>query len=236
MEYKHTIEIISRNLEELEMLISGFYSRKNIPAIEMDLALSKLRDMYDVLMMIKQAELKHEDTVQPGNYDQQAPTPTVTDTKKEEEKKVIPTEVTEKQEDEKTVTRTEQQPEKEETTTKREKQPEILSDTFKSRTASLNENLGQSKFSKDYGSSWMSKPISDLKNAIGLNDKFLFINELFKGDAEKYNHTMEILNNAANFNEAYNYLMENFDWDMDGELVQNMLNLIRRKLIIHKNE
>ena len=125
---------------------------------------------------------------------------------------------------------------KETTTVKKEKQPEILSDTFQDKTASLNENLGQSKYNKDYSSFWMTKPLTNLNDAIGLNDKFLFINELFRGDTEKYNQTMEILNDASNFNEAYNYLMETFNWDMDGELVQNMLNLIRRKLIIHKNE
>ena len=238
MDYKYTIEMISRNLEELEVLISGFYSQKRIPSIELDLALAKLRDMYDVLLMIKQSS--HEsDEVTSGKSlrvtsdEKMASLP--------EEKKVLQSEQKSDAQQVKTTSKStneeiNEQSGKKEVAEKKEKHPEILSDTFQNKTASLNEDLGQTKYSKDYSSYWMTKPLINLKDAIGLNDKFLFINELFKGDADKYNQTLEILNNASNFNEAYNYLMENFDWDMDGELVQNMLNLIRRKLIIHKNE
>ncbi len=241
MDYKYTIEMISRNLEELEILISGFYSQKRIPPIELDLALAKLRDMYDVLLMIKQSG---QESARTSFSEKENPTVSV-------EKSAISPEVETKPEQDvpsdakqKIVTSeravkdsAEQLDSKKETTTvKKEKQPEILSDTFQDKTASLNENLGQSKYNKDYSSFWMTKPLTNLNDAIGLNDKFLFINELFRGDTEKYNQTMEILNDASNFNEAYNYLMETFNWDMDGELVQNMLNLIRRKLIIHKNE
>ena len=240
MDYKYTIEMISRNLEELEILISGFYSQKRIPHIELDLALAKLRDMYDVLLMIKQSGQESGSAKSPEENDPSvfAEKPESSpEAKKKPEQDTSPEAEQKKETGEKIINDTAEQPDsKKDTTVKKEKDPEILSDTFQDKTALLNENLGQSKYNKDYSSFWMTKPLTNLKDAIGLNDKFLFINELFRGDTEKYNQTIEVLNNASNFNEAYNYLMENFNWDMDNELVQNMLNLIRRKLIIHKNE
>jgi hypothetical protein len=45
----------------------------------------------------------------------------------------------------------------------------------------VNENLGKNKENKDLTSRLQSKPITDLRASIGINEKFLFIKELFKG-------------------------------------------------------
>lgn len=44
--------------------------------------------------------------------------------------------------------------------------------------------------------------VRDLKTAIGINDKFLFINELFKGDPSVYNKAIDNLNTAGGAHEA----------------------------------
>jgi len=44
--------------------------------------------------------------------------------------------------------------------------------------------------------------IRDLKMAIGINDKFLFINELFKGDPSVYNQAIDNLNTVNGMQEA----------------------------------
>lgn len=44
--------------------------------------------------------------------------------------------------------------------------------------------------------------ISDIKTVIGINDKFLFINDIFKGEMTAYNNTIEKLNLTTNFPEA----------------------------------
>ena len=41
------------------------------------------------------------------------------------------------------------------------------------------------------------KPVSDLISAIGINDKFLFLNELFGGSMEKYNKSIRSLNSFS---------------------------------------
>ncbi|MBE0639100.1 MAG: hypothetical protein IH598_11320 [Bacteroidales bacterium] len=48
--------------------------------------------------------------------------------------------------------------------------------------------------------------ISDIKAAIGINDKFTFINDIFKGEITKYNEGIEKLNNMEHYHEALDYI------------------------------
>lgn len=50
--------------------------------------------------------------------------------------------------------------------------------------------------------------LSDLKSAIGLNEKFLFINKVFRGDAGDYKNAIEKFNALNHFHEALEYLDE----------------------------
>ncbi|MBN2348942.1 MAG: hypothetical protein JXJ22_08905 [Bacteroidales bacterium] len=234
MEYKNTLEIVSEHLQEVNEMISNFYNLKKIPAIEMDLALSKIRNLYDVLLMIKHSETQR--------------LALETEHKSETAGKGITQEKSQASENIELELENikEQNPVKEEEVAKttsehiskplQDSEPRIISDRFKSKSTSINENLGKTAYRKDLSSQLQSKPISNIANAIGLNDKFLIIKTLFNGNADQYNETLLMLNSASNFNEAFNYLVENFDWDMDSEIVQKLLELIRRKLIISKNE
>ena len=46
----------------------------------------------------------------------------------------------------------------------------------------------------------------DLKTLISINDKFLFINELFDGNLREYNENLEALNGFSDFNSALEFL------------------------------
>ena len=73
-------------------------------------------------------------------------------------------------------------------------------------------------------------------SAIAINDRFTFIRELFNGDSPAFEHAIKVLNEASNFNDAYNYMTQHYDWDMDSEAVQLLLDIIRRKYIISRHE
>ena len=75
-----------------------------------------------------------------------------------------------------------------------------------------------------------------MAKAIGINERFLYIRELFDNDAKKYEQAIQIINNAPNFNEAYNYMIREYTWDMDSEMVQELLEIIRRKYITGQHE
>jgi hypothetical protein len=98
------------------------------------------------------------------------------------------------------------------------------------------DNLAEKSSRDNLSTKLQSKPISDIASAIGINDKFQLIRDLFNGDTATFNKTLEILNGSANFNEAFSYINETFDWDMEDPSVQLILDLVRRKFIVKKDE
>lgn len=82
------------------------------------------------------------------------------------------------------------------------------------------------------------KPIDDLKSGIGLNEKFLFIRELFGNDHLAYAEAIEKLNQAAGIAEAEQVLAEDIlpkqQWDLDTEAALSFLHLIYRRFAKHQ--
>jgi hypothetical protein len=125
-------------------------------------------------------------------------------------------------------------PRQQATSPKETSEAQILSDRFKGR-ATLHETLHQN-LGKDGQYHSQGKPVENLMTAIAINDRFTFIRELFNGDSPAFEHAIRVLNEASNFNDAYNYMIQNYDWDMDSEAVQLLLDIIRRKYIISRHE
>ena len=70
------------------------------------------------------------------------------------------------------------------------------------------ERIGD-KLAKDPGrrlSDQIKTPVKNLRQAIGLNEKFQFINQLFHGDSGKYNSAVDFLNNCGNMEAATTYI------------------------------
>lgn len=72
--------------------------------------------------------------------------------------------------------------------------------------------------------------ISDLRKAIGINDKFLMIKDLFGGNAAKYEATIDVLNEFEDLDDCIIYIAENFAWNPDSEGAKLLMSLIERKL------
>ena len=78
------------------------------------------------------------------------------------------------------------------------------------------------------------KPITDLTTAIGINDKFLLLNELFGGSMEKYNRSIKALNNFTTHLGAVTYMSElqiEFQWDCESEAYKKLSDLVERRFI-----
>lgn len=72
--------------------------------------------------------------------------------------------------------------------------------------------------------------ITSLRQAIGLNDKFLMIRDLFAGDTERYEATIDTLDEFDDLDECIIYIVENFRWNPDLEAAKLLVSLIERKL------
>lgn len=78
------------------------------------------------------------------------------------------------------------------------------------------------------------KPVSDLISAIGINDKFLFLNELFGGSMEKYNKSIRSLNSFSTLLGAKTYMSElqiEFQWDCNSDAYKKLADLVERRFI-----
>jgi len=112
------------------------------------------------------------------------------------------------------------------------KEKEILAERYRKNQTYINELLAQGYQKKDISSLMQSKAIKNIEVSVGVNEKFLFIKELFSGDTDTYLKTIRKLNNAANFNEAFNYIHSTFSWNLESEAAQKLLDLVRRRFIV----
>jgi len=106
--------------------------------------------------------------------------------------------------------------------------PEIVANKFQSKKF-VHDNIAKKNIKKDVSSKMQSKSINDINSAIGLNDKFIFIRELFGNDKKHYHETIQVLNNFDIYENAVNFLNENFDWDSDDPNYERLKELVRRK-------
>jgi hypothetical protein len=78
-----------------------------------------------------------------------------------------------------------------------------------------------------------TEKINDLKTAIPLSHKFLYIKELFQDKAEDYTRAIDELEKKQDFAMAVNYLKDNFAipnrWDFSDSVVREFLNLVERR-------
>lgn len=84
---------------------------------------------------------------------------------------------------------------------------------------------------KDMASEIVRKErITDLKQAIGINDKFLLLRDLFGGDTERYERTIDRLNAFDDLDDCIIYISENYDWNPSSDGVRFLMELLERKL------
>ena len=111
---------------------------------------------------------------------------------------------------------------------------EIVADKFKESQKSMHDKLSHEKPDKTLADKISKASISNLKSAIGINDKFLFINELFKGDIQEYNKTIDKLNSFTKLEDITGLLeelTEKFNWNEKPEAYQKLEDLIIRKFL-----
>ena len=96
---------------------------------------------------------------------------------------------------------------------------------------SLNDRLKQDK--TEVVEVLKHEPIKDLRKAIGINDRFVFINDLFRGDEAMYERSIKTINSFHIFPEAEYWinreLIVKLGWDADSEIVRHFYQLVKRR-------
>ncbi len=109
---------------------------------------------------------------------------------------------------------------------------QTLADKFRNEKRSISEKFGvETSGDKSLGSKLRLK-ITDLHSAIGINDRFIFINELFEGDMRMYDDMLGRLNTCNSFEQAlevFNHAKSMQGWSAELSSVERLLDFIHRR-------
>ena len=75
------------------------------------------------------------------------------------------------------------------------------------------------------------KSLTDFRKAISLNDWFRFKRDLFKGNEEAINATVQALNGIGSYEEAIAYLNEHARWDPDDPTAADFIKLLEKRFL-----
>jgi len=111
-----------------------------------------------------------------------------------------------------------------------------------SRPLTLNELIQQQKRAGltnvqqfNTSASRGSETVVDLKTAVSLNDKLMFIKDLFNGYSLAYSEAIELLNRFDNFAEADAFLQTNYalknNWATKPQTVEKLYSILRKKFV-----
>jgi len=103
---------------------------------------------------------------------------------------------------------------------RRSEEPESINDKLKQGKTELMEVLKEA-------------PVKDLRKAIGINDRFLFINDLFRGDEAMYERSIKTINSFNIYPEAEYWITREMKvklgWNPDNPIVAQFDQLVKRR-------
>jgi CDP-glycerol glycerophosphotransferase (TagB/SpsB family) len=106
-----------------------------------------------------------------------------------------------------------------------------LNEVIGEQKESLNDRLRQEK--PELAHVLKDTPIKDLRKGIGINDKFLFVNELFRGDEAMYERSIKTINSFHILPEAEYWINRELKfklgWNDNKDTVQHFYHLVRRR-------
>ena len=88
----------------------------------------------------------------------------------------------------------------------------VLAEQFQSKTGIVAEK---------------TETVTDIRKAISVMDRFLYMKELFGNSQETFNDALDAINKSANLQEAVEYLSQ-FNWE-DNETSQQFMRLLTRR-------
>ena len=201
MDFKSTIDLIIKDLNEASEIIDDLKKYPGVPALQVELAKSKCKSAGEVIALLKNLS-EFVPVNQEPITEKRAPT--------------IPP-----------IAHAEKKPESKESEKKPLSVP-IVADKFGHIDDHYKENPEISK--KEVSKHLKSKPVTSLLEAIGINDKFLFTREIFDGNKDVYLQAISRLDKAENLQDAREIIMSYIDEKHENEAVEALLDLVKLKL------
>jgi hypothetical protein len=232
MENRSTLALISEQLKELQTLINSFSeSTAGLSRIDIDVAKEKIRLIYENLDHL---EFKTEFTISVKEEE----IPKVEEPLQEKETDALQPGFAIEEFIPETVEKVPEQPEERSPA----ENPPTLADLFNNPATqkvsasgkTVVEKIAEQKPVEIMADKMSKKKIESLIKAIGINEKFHFINELFDGNMKAYNTAIEAIDKCDSLESAkatLQTLREQHQWDSTNEAFDQLLELVERKYI-----
>ena len=111
-------------------------------------------------------------------------------------------------------------------------EPQKESPLQKPPQRSLNDLFNERREDHSISSQYQHAKVGDLTKAISINDKFIYIKELFHNRGEDFSSAIRQLNECQNMEEAFDCLealKQKFFWDSKSDAYLSFCDLLRRK-------
>ncbi len=225
MNFERTVEILSKDIEEIENILTGLKKSSLPEEIELDLAISKLKNLKENFLILGRSLQQKPEQIIPEKQNknprakQEDEVEEITRKTSVSGNKNIPVEKTEPPVSH----------EKKPVVTETKGKKVFLSDTFQTQHTYRNENIRKTHPKKNLSSKLKDRPITDLRRSIGLNEKFMFIRDLFHGDSAGYDQAIQFINTASSRKKVEEFVTQ-FNWNKKHEATQQFMDLVQRKL------
>jgi TolA-binding protein len=113
-------------------------------------------------------------------------------------------------------------------------EPQSFREKAKEETPSVADRISGQIEDKSVASNLMHMPLADIRAAIGINEKFLFINELFSGSLQEYNQAIQSLNQARDEEDAMTAFEDyagRYKWNPRLPAVSKLKELVKRRFL-----
>ena len=115
-------------------------------------------------------------------------------------------------------------------------QTEPKKESIFEKAASLYDKIAKPVAEKTVTNTANRQPISNIKSAIGINEKFIYLKELFKNNVTDYNESLEKLNNFDSYSDAEDCFQEmkaKYSWDPESKSFQGLAELLNRRYLFN---
>ncbi len=236
-----------------------------VTSIERDLMLNYIRQLYELFLEQEVEEIEGVPSEKPGSLsDRSTPEFEIVDHEEEESepapaeepepKKPAPPRIIEipesiKELEEQEAEQQEDEPPVFERPTPPKEAKKVIPPSFEPQPEQKQETVRPSSYNKselevlfdfknggELADKLSDQPVSDLTKALSINDRLLYMNQLFGKDMSELDESLKLLNRFESLQEAksliYN-LAEQYDWTKDEKLdiAKDFLRLVRRRYL-----
>lgn len=237
---KSAVDQVQKYNAKIAGILEAVESKNAFSSMEKDLILQHLREMYDAVLEVKPDKIAEEPKkvakkeevkrVEPAKV-MQEPVKSVVEEPKKQKQEVIEQP---KQEEliieiEPVAVKEEILEQVQETQEIQQHSKQILAEKFAKPEPLLHDVVAQQVIVTDLSTKFQQKEITSLTQSIQINDRFLFIKELFRDDAKLYNESLQKIDGMGSIDTAVSFLTNEINIDLEKDAAQKLLQLLNRK-------